>query len=434
MRVAIVSHPWSAFPQEAQLGGEPTWTYEVARRLARDCEVIVFARRHRVPNGGAPAAAYEQGVLYRQVMARSFMRILNRLSRFRTARRPLFGSGLYELPFALAVAAEVRRRRCDVVHIQGMSQFVPIVRALNPAAAIVLHAHMEWLTQLDRDMIARRLRHANLILGCSEFIAGRIRAAFPQFASRCRAVYNGVDLDLFAPGPEPGSNHRAGTQRVMYAGRLSPEKGLHVLLDAFQLVAKRWPQATLEIIGPEGAAGQEFVVALSDEARVRALAAFYEGPYLAALQARLSPDVAERVFLCHRMPHPQLAARLRAATVFVHPAVWNEPFGMNVVEAMASGVPVIASRAGGPAETIVDSRTGVLVPPADVPALAEAILRLLPDEQLRRALGRAARRRAVELFSWDGIATKMLNLYQELRLEPAAGTPDQQPAYQGLGA
>jgi len=87
---------------------------------------------------------------------------------------------------------------------------------------------------------------------------------------------------------------------------------------------------------------------------------------------------------------------------------------MPIVEAMATGVPIVATRGGGTPELVVDGETGLLVERGDASALAEAILRLLSDEKLRKSMGRAARKRAVELFSWDQIVKNLLYLYQEI--------------------
>jgi glycosyltransferase involved in cell wall biosynthesis len=94
--------------------------------------------------------------------------------------------------------------------------------------------------------------------------------------------------------------------------------------------------------------------------------------------------------------------------------VWNEAFGIPIIEAMATGVPVVATRGGGIPEVVVDGETGLLVERGDASALAEAILRILSNENLRTSMGRAARKRAVELFSWEKISRDLLVQYENL--------------------
>jgi glycosyltransferase involved in cell wall biosynthesis len=91
-----------------------------------------------------------------------------------------------------------------------------------------------------------------------------------------------------------------------------------------------------------------------------------------------------------------------------------EPFGIVPLEAMASGVPVIASAVGGMLDTVEDGGTGLLVPPDDAPALAAAARRLLDDDRLRAALGRAGRRRAVRGYTWGRVAADTEAVYLRL--------------------
>jgi glycosyltransferase involved in cell wall biosynthesis len=374
---------------------------------------------YSMTRGAAGPGELHEGVHYQEVSARGFIRILNQFQWLFSARRPLFASPIYYLAYAVKVAAVLRRRPCDVVHIHTFSQFAPIIRAFNPTTKIIVHMHVEWLSQLDRAMIARRLRHVDLIIGCSEYITAGIRRAFPQLADRCHTVHNGADLDRFAPPTRPPPD-AGGTKRIVYAGRVSPEKGVHVLVDAFHEIARQRKDAQLDIIGPEAVAGREFIVALSEDEKIKELASFQVGSYLSQLRARVAPSVAERVSFLGRLVHPQFEEHLQRAHVFAHPAIWADPFPLTVLEAIAVGLPVVAARTGGLPEMIDDEKTGLLVEPGDAPALAEAILRLLEDDSRRQAMGEAARRRAVALFAWDRVAEQMLHEYERLCSDPVA--------------
>jgi glycosyltransferase involved in cell wall biosynthesis len=102
------------------------------------------------------------------------------------------------------------------------------------------------------------------------------------------------------------------------------------------------------------------------------------------------------------------------ADIFVFPPIWNEGFGIPPVEAMAAGVPVVATRSGAVVETVKHNETGFLVEKNDPQALAQAMSILLESDTLREAMGRAARRRAFERFTWDGVAKAMYSRYQAL--------------------
>jgi len=275
--------------------------------------------------------------------------------------------------------------------------------------------HCEWLTQLNRSIIQQRLNLVDLIIGCSNYITQKICNTFPEFARRCRTVYNGVNVNQFCAGNvDSDAMKKTRAQQLLFVGRVSPEKGVHVLLDAFRQVVTRCPQAQLKIVGPQRSLPTEFLVALSDDPKVADLAKFYPGNYLAHLQKRLSPDVASRVSFIKTIPHGEVTDHFRNTDVFIFPSVWDEPFGMPLVEAMASKVPTVSTQTGGITEIVEDGKTGLLVEPGNANALAEAILCLLENEGLRKSMGEAGRKRAVEVFPWELVVEKVLSEYANL--------------------
>ena len=428
MKIAFLNQPLGTMRLPVHGGSMETWTYQVARRLAQSCDVIVYAKKGRFQK----KVEYDQGVHYRRISTAAdewstyistavdklgrfpIFRNVRRLLFFRNVKRPLFASNLYYLTYVLQVAKDLRAEKCDVVHLHNFSQFVPIIRAFNPEIKIVLHMHCEWLTQLDRTMIERRLREADLVIGCSKYITEKIPHRFPQFAKCCQTVYSGVDVNHFVSENNHWATKKNGVKRLLFVGRNSPEKGLHVLLDAFKEVVGCYPQAQLKIVGSQGSLPIEFVVALSDDPKVRDLASFYSGNYTSHLQGKLSLGVGSHVSFTGFVSRQQLIDSYRDADVFVFPSVWNEPLGMPPIEAMATEVPVVATRVGGITEIVEDGKTGILVEPGDASALAEAILHLLSNEDLRKSMGEAARLRVVELFSWEKIVENLLRQYKNI--------------------
>ena len=112
--------------------------------------------------------------------------------------------------------------------------------------------------------------------------------------------------------------------------------------------------------------------------------------------------------------HAGLIGLYQGADLLAFPSVWHEPFGIPIVEAMACGLPVVATRGGGVPEIIEDGETGILVERGDAAALAQGIIRLLGDDALRARMGRAGRRRAVERFSWETVAENLLACYERV--------------------
>lgn len=110
--------------------------------------------------------------------------------------------------------------------------------------------------------------------------------------------------------------------------------------------------------------------------------------------------------------HEQLVKFYQEADVFVQPS-FSEALGMGIIEAMACQLPVVATKVGGIPEVVEDGKTGILVEPGESRALANAILELLSNEELRRKMGEIGRKR-IESFSWDNIMTNLVSLYGDI--------------------
>jgi len=183
-----------------------------------------------------------------------------------------------------------------------------------------------------------------------------------------------------------------GPPTVAYAGRLVPEKGVNLLIQAFARMRPECPEARLVIAGT--------------------------GPQESALRALiLQLGISDAVEMHDHLAPGQLASTLERAWVHVVPSRWPEPFGLTATEAMMRGTAVIASRIGGLAESVMHDVTGLHVPPGDEVALAHAMLRILGDRALAERLGAAGRRRALALFSIERSTTQFERLYDTLTSE-----------------
>ena len=177
---------------------------------------------------------------------------------------------------------------------------------------------------------------------------------------------------------------------VLFVGRLASNKGLLDLAPAFATLATSDPASHLVLIGEDGGQRSNF------EARVREL------------------GVAGRVHLLgHVDDDALLAAAYREARLTVLPSEY-EAFGLVLLESLAAGTPVVASRVGGIPEVVEDGKAGLLVPPKSPAALAEALGRLWTDPELARRLGTYGRDTVVPRFSWDALADRLDALYREV--------------------
>lgn len=387
---------------------------EIARRLARSHDVIAYCALGR----GQQRVEEFDGVEYRRISTWLDRRLLHRQKirrlidpdGWRNRPQPLYNSSLWYRHFIGEVIADPSLQDCDIVHIMNISQFVPIVRARLPKSRIVLHMHCQWLEQLDAAVIEPRINAADLVLGVSNFIAAGVRRRFPSLAQRCSHLYNGADISLFArpPGVQPKP------KQLLYIGRLAPEKGVHILLDAFQIVLAQHPDAHLELIGPEMVLSREQLFPACDDPHVLALESYFRpGAYAELLRAKLSELPSGSVsFLNEGLKFIELVPHYHAASIFVFPSVCEEACPLPPIEAMASGIPVVATRDGPLPEIVEDGRSGLLVERSNVQALADAILQLLSNPDRRDAMAAAAFQRASTTFSWDRIAEHLLKEYE----------------------
>ena len=203
---------------------------------------------------------------------------------------------------------------------------------------------------------------------------------------KIRAMGVAIETDVFKPAGEPKSGNQ-----ILFIGRINyREKGIGYLLDAMPLILKEIPGARLTVVGGEGE-WDRMIKQIAD--------------------LKIENDVE----LAGKQPFDKLPEYLNAADVMAVPSVWLEAFGQVTIEAMSCGVPVVTSDMGGSTEINVDGETGLIVPKANSQALAEAVIKILKDAELRKRLGTAARKRAEENYSYEVLVKNFLDLLGEAK-------------------
>lgn len=406
MKIGFVE-PWDTCSPPNPGGSLGVWTWEVARRLARSHEVIVCGVLHP----GTPPVEEADGVRFFRWPVRLDMRLMRLMRRIGgDAEISDVLCWYYSYLFLLRVALLLRSHRCDVIHIFNLSQFASNLARLNRQAAIVLNMHCDWLAGMDRSLIDKRLQFVDRIIGCADCITNDVRSRFPHYAARCDTIYGGVDVEAFHP-PEAGSGTRA-SETLITVGRISPEKGLHVLLDAFERVLVRKPHTKLRIIGAESVLYLRGAITKAESSdRLRETFSIYGKNYLEKLKDRVKGSLRGNVSFIGALSHHEIAAEMRNAAILIQPSLY-ETFGMPAVEAMATGLPVVASGVGGLPEIVSDGETGFLVKPSDPAQLAQALMILLDDPVRTRAMAAAARYRALRMFSWEVTVDKLSLCYE----------------------
>jgi glycosyltransferase involved in cell wall biosynthesis len=281
-------------------------------------------------------------------------------------------------------------RGADVVHVH--TALAPTSTAVRAAALclvarargcrVLLHVHgglvLLWLHGRVRRLLLRgALRSCDLVVTVSPRLFDLLGELAP---GKVRHIDNGVDTELFTGGP-------AGTDppRVLVVGLLVARKGMLDVFEASRLLRSRGVAHVLQVVAGTTTEGAEA------EGRVRSLA----------------PPWAE---LSGSVPSEQMPAVYRAADVFCLPS-WYEAMPLSVLEAAATGLPVVATDVGDVSRIVQDGRTGYVVPARCPDRLADALEALLVDESRRREMGRAGRAHVTQQFSAASTARRIGDLY-----------------------
>jgi spore coat protein SA len=314
-----------------------------------------------------------------------FYRVLCRFHMVRAAS--IFSRNLSLWLFATLVR---QLNKGDVVWIHNRPEhaaaLAPTLHKLG--VAVVLHMHNPLPSGLNRTQIDA-LKRIPLIF-CSRFLKDKAGAQYSGALQRTFHLYNGADAKLFHP-PVAAEVHKEKVPTVLFVGRLMPYKGAHILLKAMKILRKGGVNAFCRIIG----------------------ASFFGGSKPNEYIRSLEKSCPTNTSLNGHRSGVDLAEEFRQADIFCCPSVWEEPFGMVIVEAMASGVPVIASDAGGIPEAL-QFGGGILVPPNDAEALAAALLSLIANSKLRIELGKQGLAAIREHFSWARIQLRYRDILKEI--------------------
>ncbi len=423
-KIAFVSQPRDPIAAtDAQVGSVTIVMWELAKRIAAKHDVVVLAPRgKRQPL----EETYGDGVRIRRVPLA--FRLLHKALDLGTGLvdlpTPYFASPLFFREYGIGVAHALRKEQPDIIHVQNTTHFLPLFHRAVPKSRLILHVHDEFLALLPERIIKPRLKHVGAVVTCSDFVTRSLQEHLPWLAARIHTVGNGVDTQLFRPAQQPAGSDRF---RILYVGRLSPEKGIHDLVKAFARLAEQNESVQLDLIGPHGMLPLNQIKLLSGDTHIAALRPFYgatlwaqldrqvlhaRSSYWHGIEQNIPSGVRARIRLHGQLPQKALVTAYQQTHVFVMPSVCMEPFGMPLVEAMASGLPCIATRAGGIPGILTDGETGLLVERATVEALTGALSRLANDGEYRAQLGIQARHRAEKYFDWSVAANRLACLYR----------------------
>jgi glycosyltransferase involved in cell wall biosynthesis len=425
MKICLVSQE---YPPETPWGGIATQTFNKARALAGlGHEVHVLTRS--AEEGADLRTEVDRGVIVHLMKPPGY-------------EFPIYSRMTYRLGYAWHVLAKLNelmeRTAFDVFDFpefggegfayqldRTMSNWVPVVVQLHGPLAMFIE-YMGWpergtrFAEVGSFMEEFCIKRADALMACSASVARLAERYYGIPAESIDVVHCGVDTGVFCPETEmravgeaalsrsglpsrSWSRSASGTYQrptVLFVGAIVENKGAKVLVEAVLRLRRKYPDIRLQLIGKGGPD-------LMDQ-----------------LTAMISREQAEEnVEFLGFVELEKLPSYYRSADLFCSPAAEYEGFGQVFLEAMGCGCPVVASTAGGGAEAVTHEETGMLVPPNDVAATADAIDRLLSYAEFRQRLSEQGRRRVEEYFVLDKFVRRVEAVYKKA-IERSQSNPD----------
>jgi len=289
------------------------------------------------------------------------------------------------------------RERFDVLHLhspeQPMLNWLVLVNS-DTVNVGTFHAMYDRSLPLGmaRPLAAIPMSRLHARIAVSPAAQASVSHYFPE--GEWHTVPNGVNVDRFAAGkPLP---QFAGRPTILFVGNFVIRKGLVNLLEAFPLVQQAIPNVRLVAVG--------------------------DGQLRKRYEKQLGMALGRDIIFTGRVPANQLPNYYASASVFCAPSTGRESFGIVLLEAMAAGLPIVASDIEGYRQVLATTGAAITVPPHDIKGLARGLITILQDPQAAAAMG-AAGRAAVEQYRWANVATAVEKVYVEARQRFPATQP-----------
>ncbi len=289
------------------------------------------------------------------------------------------------------VAAIIEQERFDVLHFhEPLLPALPITMLrMSPTANVgTFHAfaHSNIGYYYGRGILQPYLNRIHRGIAVSEPARTFFNRYFPDFP--LRVIPNGIDVDAFKPGLSPIRHLRDESVNILFVGRLEKRKGLGDLLRGYEFMRERVPQSRLIVVG--------------------------DGPLKGKVESYIARHRLPNVVLAGYVPDSVKPRYYNSADIFCAPATGAESFGIVLLEAMASGLPVVATEVPGYMSVLEPGRDSLTVRPKGWAELGAALIILARDAELRRRMGAYGHEKA-RRYAWDVVASQVIEVYEEAR-------------------
>lgn len=297
------------------------------------------------------------------------------------------------LTFGITIPWKLRRfldgENFDIVHIQGpVAPVLPyfVLKYSKAKNFVTFHsAHEESLGYvLWEPVLEQYFRKIDGLIAVSEVARDSVSKYFP---GDYRIIPNGIDTNRFNPDVKPMPELEKYSQKILFVGRFEPRKGLKYLFQAFSIIIDEFPEAKLIVVGR----------------------GFLERYYRRYVEEHIKESV---IFAGHVSPE-DLPRYYASCDIYSSPATGAESFGIVLLEAMASGKPIVASDISGYQRVMEQGKEGLFFKACDPESLAENVICLLKDKKRMREMGQSGRKKSLR-YDWKIVTKRVLDFYKEI--------------------
>lgn len=306
------------------------------------------------------------------------------------------------LPIAWRLMHKVKKffeqEKFDLIHIHGsLAPTLPIIAIRQSRAVNVITFHSDHAKSMGymifRSLLMPYFRKLDGIIAVSTAARDASSRFFP---GKYEVIPNAIDTNLFHPKVEPLPQFAYDRPKILFLGRFEPRKGLKYLLKALPIIKNEIPNILLIVVGA-GLLGY-------------------------AYKEYIAKEVLENIHFAGLVPNEERPRYYATCDVYCAPSIGFESFGIVLLEAMATGKPIVASDISGYRTILEDGKQGYLVPPRDYEQIAQAIIKILRNPELAKRMGAAGRKKALD-YSWPKIAQQVEAYYEKLLLAHKTSIP-----------
>lgn len=292
----------------------------------------------------------------------------------------------------------------DLIHIFNRPLWVLRFSDVFPSSAFSLSLHNEMFSskKIDPERALQCLDKVRFITAVSHFIAGGLIEKYPDYKEKISVVYSAADASVFKPvWSEDVREERTALRKsygldnhkvVLFVGRLSHKKGVHILLEAMEKVMEVHPEAALVLVGSKW-----YGINYTDE-------------YIGKLQ-EIGKKLKGPVVFTGFLTPQEIYKYYSMGDIFVCASQWREPLARVHYEAMAAGLPIISTARGGNAEVMQQMINGIVIEEYNNPeVMANCINFLLEHEEEALKMGKAGREMVVQKYNWERVGKQLLDL------------------------